>query len=174
MMALVPRSVRAILTSVLLLIAAASAAAAPAAPAFSAKLLDSNRTVDSRDLIGKKVVVLRFQASWCKPCVKESAALSRIAERYRDRGVEVIAFHVQDTAADVRRFMRANRVGYPVALDPTLVIGNRFGVKGTPYTAVIDRKGEIIARIVGQSAPTRLPKILDETLRQAAKPSRKL
>ncbi|MBI3635815.1 MAG: TlpA family protein disulfide reductase [Candidatus Rokubacteria bacterium] len=163
-----------ILTSVLLLTAAAAAAAAPAAPGFSVKLLDSNRTIDSRDLIGKKVVVLRFQASWCKPCVQESAALSRVADRYRARGVEMLALHVQDTAADARRFVRANRVSYPVTLDPRLVIGNRFGVTGTPYTVVIDRKGEIIARIAGVSAPTRLPKILDETLRQAAEPSRKL
>ncbi len=158
----------------LLAVSALPALAAPAAPGFSVRLLDSARTIDSRDLLEKKVLVLRFQASWCRPCVKESAALSRLAERYRGRGVEVLALHVQDTAADARRFVRTHKVAYDVALDPRLVIGNRFGFKGTPYTVVIDRKGEMVARIHGESAVTRLPRILDEVLRQEGKPSRKL
>ncbi len=162
-------------TSVLLLLASVAAvAAAPAAPAFTVKLLDSNRTIDSRELLGKKVVILRFQASWCKPCARESAALARLTERYRVRGVEVIALHVQDTAADARRFARAHHVPYAIALDPKLVIGNRFGVTGTPYTIVVDRRGEIVARLAGRSAVPRLPRILDEALRQATEPSRKL
>ena len=146
--------------------------AAPAAPAFRVKLLDSGTVVDSRDLIGKKVIVVRFQASWCKPCVRESAALAKLADRYRDRGVEVVALQVQDTAADVRRFVRTNKVTYPVAFDPKLAIGNRFGAKGTPYTVVIDKKGEIVARLPGKSAMTKLPKILEAAL--AVRPSRKL
>ena len=145
---------------------------APAAPPFRAQLIDSPKTLDSRDLLGKKVVVLRFQASWCAPCRRESEALSRLAERYRDRGVEVIAFHVQDTAADARRFMRTHPVAYHVALDPKLTVGTRFGATGTPYTVVVNRKGEIVARLAGASAVTRLPRILDAAL--TAPPSRKL
>lgn len=143
--------------------------AAPAAPGFRVKLLDSQRTVDSRELLGKKILVLRFQASWCKPCAKESAGLTRLAERYRPRAVEFLALHVQDTAADARRFVRAQKATYAVALDPRLVIGNRFGVKGTPQTVVIDRKGEIVARINGESAVTRLPRILDDLLKTDAR-----
>jgi peroxiredoxin len=145
------------------LAAAPVAQAAPAAPAVRVKLVDG-RTFDSRDALGKKVVVLRFQASYCKPCVKESSALSRITERYGSRGVEVLALHVQDTAAEVRRFMRAHKPGYGISLDPKLAIGNRFGVKGTPYTVVIDKKGEIVARITGEGAPAKLPRILDDAL----------
>ena len=99
---------------------------APAAPGFRVKQLDGPRTIDSRDVIGKKVIVLRFQASYCKPCAKESAALSRLTDRYGGRGVEVIALHVQDTVQDVRRFMRTHKPGYAIALDPKLVVGNRF------------------------------------------------
>src|SRR5438552_5572966 len=69
--------VRRLLASLALVaMATASADAAPAAPALRVKLLDG-RTFDSRDALGKKVVVLRFQASYCKPCVRESAALSK-------------------------------------------------------------------------------------------------
>ena len=155
----------AVLALVALLSLTSPLAAAPAAPGFKVRLLDG-RSLDSRDLIGKKILVLRFQASYCKPCARESAAFGRLTERYRARGVEVLAIHVQDAAADVRRFMRANKVTYPVALDPRLTIGNRYGFKGTPYTVVIDRQGEIVARLHGESAVTRLPRLLDEILKK--------
>ena len=152
------------LTAVLLVLVAVAAQAAPAAPGFRVKQLDGTRTFDLRDMMGKKVVVLRFQASYCKPCVKESAALSRLTERYGPRGVEVLAFHVQDTPQDVRRFMRTQKPGYAIALDPKRVIGNRYGTTGTPYTVVIDRRGEIIVRHAGEGAVQRLPRILDDAL----------
>jgi len=153
----------------LLALLVVQAEAAPAAPGFKVRLLDGKTSLDSRNLIGRKVLVLRFQASWCKPCVKESAALAQVAERYRGRGVETLAIHVQDTAADAQRFVREQKATYPVALDPRLTVGNRFGFKGTPYTVVVDKKGELVARIHGVSAVARLPKILDGLLPRAAK-----
>jgi peroxiredoxin len=147
----------------LLLALTGVADAAPAAPGFRLKTLDG-RLIDSKELIGKKIVVLRFQASYCKPCGKESVALARVAERYRDRGVEILAVHVQDTATDTRTFIRAHHVAYPVALDPRLTLGNRFGFKGTPYTVVIDRRGEMVARLHGEGVVARLPRILDTLL----------
>ena len=148
------------------IVVALPALAAPAAPGFRVKLLDSGKTFDSREMMGKKVVVLRFQASYCKPCAREAEAFSQLVERYRDRPVEFLALHVQDTVADVRHFVRAHAIHYAVALDPQLTIGNRYGLEGTPYTVVIDRKGEIAARLAGESAVTRLPRILDDALRR--------
>jgi peroxiredoxin len=158
----VPRTILAAL--LVLATAVPPALGAPAAPGFRVKQFEGSRTFDSRELIGKKVIVLRFQASYCPPCTKESPALSRLAERYAPRGVEVLALHVQDVAADVRRFAREQKPAYAIALDPKLVVGNRYGVRGTPYTVVIDRRGEIVARLTGESAVTRLPRILDDAL----------
>jgi peroxiredoxin len=161
-----------VLVSMLLLGPVPSVGAAPAAPGFKVRTVDGKTTLDSRDLIGKKILVLRFQASYCKPCGRESAGLARVYERYRSRGVEVLALHVQDTTADTRAFARRHRVTYPIALDPKLTIGNPFGFKGTPYTVVIDRKGEMVVQAHGQSVVGRLPKILDDLLKQEpAQPS---
>jgi peroxiredoxin len=154
----------------LLLALAAGSEAAPAAPGFKVRLIDGKTSVDSRDLIGKKILVLRFQASYCKPCVKESPALGRLLDKYREREVEGLALHVQDTAADTRAFVKKYKVTYPVALDPKLTIGNTFGFKGTPYTVVIDQKGEMVAQLHGASAVSKLPRILDDLLKEAAPP----
>ena len=155
----------------LLLLLAVRAEGAPAAPGFKVTLLDGTSTIDSRDLIGKKILVLRFQASYCKPCAKESPALGRLLERYRPRGVEVLAIHVQDTAADTRAFVRKYKPTYPIALDPKLTIGNSFGFKGTPYTVVIDQKGEMVSQLHGEAAVAKLPRILDELLKKSPQPT---
>lgn len=152
------------LLALALVLLPATAMGAPAAPGFRVRLLDSKEAFDSRDEIGKHVVVLRFQASYCKPCAGESASFARLFDRYRDRGVRFLAIHVQDTASDARRFVRANKINYPVALDPKLTIGNSYGFKGTPFTVVIDRKGEMVAQIRGESVVNRLPRILDDLL----------
>ena len=152
----------------LLLALTANSEAAPAAPGFKVHLIDGKTSLDSRDLIGKKILVLRFQASYCKTCAKEAPALGRLFEKYRSQEVEVVAIHVQDTAADTRAFVRKYKATYPVALDPRLTIGNTFGFKGTPYTVVIDRRGEMVAQIHGASAVARLPKILDDLMKEAA------
>ena len=146
-----------------LLAVAGGAEAAPAAPGFVLNLLDGT-PFDSRESIGKQILVLRFQASYCKPCVKESAALNRVAERYKDRGVKILAIHVQDTVRDVRAFVRAQKVNYAIGLDPRLSIGNKFGFHGTPYTLVIDRTGEIVASLHGVGAVSRIPRTLDDLL----------
>jgi thiol-disulfide isomerase/thioredoxin len=158
-------AMRTVVAALLFALAMTSLAWAEDAPGFKVKLLDSNTTFDSRERLGKRPVVVRFQASWCKPCAKEAPGFARIVERYRPRGVDFIALHVQDTASSVRRFVRAHRIGYPVALDPRLAIANTFELKGTPATIVIDRRGAVAARIDGESAVTRLPRILDEVLR---------
>jgi peroxiredoxin len=154
---------RALLTLAALLSLAVAAHAVPAAPGFRLKTLEG-RAVDSNELIGKKIVVLRFQASYCKPCARESRALSKLVARYRGRDVEFIAVHVQDTLADTQRFVKRTKAAYPIALDPRLNLGNRFGFKGTPYTVVIDKKGEMVARLHGESVVSRLPRILDGLL----------
>src|SRR5207249_11905310 len=86
--------------------------AAPAAPAIRVRLLDSGETFDSRLLLGKKVLVVRFQASWCKMCAAQAASVQRVYERYQDRDVEFLALHVEDTERDARRFLRAHRTTY--------------------------------------------------------------
>jgi peroxiredoxin len=154
---------RPLLALVALLSLAVAAHAVPAAPGFRVTTLDGSR-IDSKELIGKKVIVLRFQASYCKPCARESPALSTLAERYRDRDVDVIAIHVQDTLADTERFAKRTKATYPIALDPRLNLGNRFGFKGTPYTVVIDKKGEMVVRLHGVSVMSRLPHVLDALL----------
>ena len=153
-----------------LVLAAAPAAAAPAAPAFHVTLLDGPGHFDSRAHLGKHVLVVRFQASWCKVCNEEAAAFERVYQKYRASGVEMVSVQVQDTEADARHFLAVNKATYPAGLDPRLQIAGRFGFRGTPYTVVIDKRGEIVARIHGRSDEARLARVLDPLVKRAPGP----
>jgi peroxiredoxin len=153
-------------------VAVPPAVAAPAAPAITVRLLDGGQPFDSRALLGKTVLLVRFQASWCKVCAEQSGDVQRVHDEYRARGAQVLAIHVEDTEADARAFLAGARATYPAALDPKLRIANRFGFKRTPYTVIIDRKGEIVARIHGPADEQRLRRALDPLVqpRPARKP----
>jgi len=159
---------RPLLAILVLALCASPALAAPSAPGFTIKTLDGAGTFDSRSLIGKKVLVVRFQASWCKVCAEEAPGIERLYKAYRSRGVEVVAVQIEDTAADARRFLRDHGATYPAGLDPHLAIANRFGLKGTPYTVVINTRGEIVARIHGRADEARLARVLDPLVRTPA------
>ena len=162
---------RAAIAGLILAFLASPAVAAPAAPAVNVRLLDGGEPFDSRTLLGKKALVVRFQASWCKVCAAEADGLERVYQAYRDRDVEFLAVHIQDTEDDARRFLAAHHATYPAGLDPRLRIANRFGFRGTPYTVVVDRRGEMVARIHGSADETRLARTLDTVLKP--KPARK-
>lgn len=154
-----------------LLVTAAPAAAVPAAPAFTVKLLEGSGHFDSRAQLGKNVLIVRFQASWCKVCNEEAAGFERIYRKYRPRGVEMVSVHVQDTEADARHFLEVNKASYPAGLDPRLKIASRFGFRGTPYTVVINKRGEMVARIHGRADEARMARILDPLVQRAPKGS---
>jgi len=159
---------RAVLLAVVLTVWASPAlAATPSAPAFTLSLLDGSGNFDSRTLIGKKILVVRFQASWCKVCAQEAAMIERIYQQYRKSGVEIIAIQVQDTEADARRFLNTHGATYPAGLDPRLKTANRFGFKSAPYTVVINKRGDIVTRLRGRTEETKLIGVLDPLVKPA-------
>jgi thiol-disulfide isomerase/thioredoxin len=158
-----------LLAALTLTLLAVPALAAPSAPGFTLRLLDSPDAFVSRSVIGKKALVVRFQASWCKLCVEEAPTIERLYQKYGPSGVEVVAVQVQDTAEDARRFLRTHGATYPAGLDPHLTIANRFGVKGTPYTVVINKRGEIVARLRGRTDESRLARVLDPLIKEPAR-----
>jgi peroxiredoxin len=140
------------------------AGAHPTAPAFTLRLLDGQKTLDSRAYLGRSILVVRFQASWCKVCLREAPGFERAYRKYKPLGVEFVGIQVQDTETDARKFLKAHDATYPAGLDPTLKIANRFAFKSTPYTVVISRKGEMMARIHGSANEARLAKAIDPLL----------
>jgi peroxiredoxin len=119
--------------------------------------------------MGKKVLVLRFQASWCKTCGTQAAGIQRLYERYRERDVELLAIQVDDPERQARAFLQAHHASYPAALDPSLRVANRFGFKRAPYTVIVSKRGEIVARLDATADETRLAAAIEAALKPPAR-----
>jgi thiol-disulfide isomerase/thioredoxin len=92
-------------------------------------------------------VVLNFWASWCPPCREEMPDFDLVATERTD--VLVLGIAVEDDPAAARAFGNEIGVRYPLGIDESGAIANRFPYLGLPTTWFIDSDGIIIRQWTG-------------------------
>ena len=134
------------------------------------------RPIRLADLRGKAVWV-NFWATWCPPCQAEMPILRELSERYKDRGLELVAVSVQETSpADVAAYAARYGLGYTIGFDGTGQVFRAYKGYGLPTQVFIDANG-VIAAIVGApldeaGAAAQIERILPRTPgRQPSGPS---
>jgi peroxiredoxin len=131
---------------------AQDAAPQPAkAPDFALKNVDGKmvRLSDFKD----KVVILDFWATWCPPCRQELPHFIELQEKYGSRGLAIVGVSVdQGGAKVVKPFAQSWKINYPMLLADARVGDAYGGVQYLPTTFIIDRKGQIVKRLVGYQA----------------------
>lgn len=99
-----------------------------------------------------RIVVLNFWATWCVPCREEMPMLVRLQQQYRSRGVVVIgpSADAPETQAKIAPFLSELKIQFPIWVGATTAHMEQLAL-GTalPATAVIDRDGRIVGRILG-------------------------
>ena len=100
------------------------------------------------DLRGKAVWV-NFWTTWCPPCQSEVPVLRDVSERYKARGLVLVAITVQETSpADVAAYAARYQLGYTIGFDGSGEIFRAYKGYGLPTQVFIDPNG-VIASIVG-------------------------
>lgn len=100
-----------------------------------------------------KLIVVNFWATWCPPCLEEMPELSRLNDKYHDRGLVVLGIST-DELDKIRVFSKEHPVSYPLlagnteAMELGVSLGNDKGV--LPYTVVIKPDGTIAKTYFGQ------------------------
>jgi thiol-disulfide isomerase/thioredoxin/Cu/Ag efflux protein CusF len=119
------------------------------APDFTLPTL-SGAPIHLAELRGK-VVLLNFWATWCVPCRTEMPTLEALYQRYKDRGLEVLAVNLDlRSTAGVAAFLQEVGVTFRIALDPAWATARAYRVLGLPTTYLIDRAGHVVVREVGE------------------------
>jgi thiol-disulfide isomerase/thioredoxin len=122
------------------------------APELAVKLADGS-TYQLADLHGNPIrladlrgrgVWINFWTTWCPPCQSEVPILRSLSERYRDRGLTLIAISVQETSpADVQAYADRYELGYTIGFDGSGTIFHEYKAYGLPTQLFIDPSGVI-------------------------------
>ena len=123
--------------------------------------------ITTADLRGK-VVLVNFWATDCPTCIKEMPDIIKTYNKYRAQGFETIAVAMKhDPPNYVLNYTEKNALPFKVALDPQGELARAFGeVKLTPTTFIIDRRGNIVNRILGEPDFAKLHALLEEKLKE--------
>jgi cytochrome c biogenesis protein CcmG, thiol:disulfide interchange protein DsbE len=135
------------------IVAAGHAEVGHAAPDFTTPLLNGG-TVRLSALRGR-VVLINFWATWCTACQAEMPAIQQVWDRYRGRGLDVIAVDFREgNKAAMQRFLSQVGVKFTAALDPDGKIADTYGVTfGLPTSVFVDRDGTVRVIHLGQMTP---------------------
>ncbi len=114
------------------------------APDFTVS--DGSTTIHLASYRGR-VVVLNFWATWCPPCVEEMPGLIQL---HHDRpDLAILAVSIDEDPEAYRRFLLRDHVDLITVRDPAQTAAQLFHTEGWPETYIIDRKGFIRRKIVG-------------------------
>ena len=122
------------------------------------KVANLNFTV--KDMNGKdvalsafkgNVILLDFWATWCPPCKKEIPGFVGLYNTYKSRGFVVLGVSVDESASDVKKFVKQFKMNYPVlnGYERDDLKEAFAPMPGFPTTFVIARDGKICYQHTG-------------------------
>lgn len=115
---------------------------------------DGGDTVSSADYLGQ-VLVVNFWANYCAPCRVEAPELEKLAQQWAGKGAAFLGVNTYDEPATAQAFARNYGVTYPSVIDVhsgavQLAFAGTVAPSALPTTIVLDGKGRVAARILGQ------------------------
>ena len=96
-----------------------------------------------------KLVLINFWATWCPPCREEMPSLTRLAQSFDPRSLEVIAVSVDDGWGPIDQFLAQPSTPFRVALDEGAKISRTYGTSKFPESYLVDRDGKLRLKFVG-------------------------
>ncbi len=144
----------------------------------------SFRDIEGRELgldnFRGKFVLVNLWATWCGPCRREMPSLDRLQARLSGSDFTVLALS-QDRkgVVIVEKFLtQIGTQNLAVYVDSSARSARRLGAIGLPTTVLLDRKGQIMGRLIGSAewdsneAAHLIKSVIQLSERQSAKAQR--
>ena len=139
-----------------------------AAPEVAYTLLDGRK--DALAAQRGKVMLVNFWATSCTTCVHEMPQIIATHQKFKAQGFDTLAVAMSyDPPAFVANFAETRQLPFSVAIDNTGEIAQRFGeVRLTPTTFLLDKRGGIVKKYVGEPDFAALHQLIGELLAEPA------
>jgi peroxiredoxin len=123
---------------------------AQSAPESTFVLLDGSRKT-AADLKGR-VTLVNFWATSCVTCVAEMPKIASTYNKYQAQGYDTLAVAMSyDPPSYVVNYTETRKLPFKVAIDNTGAVAKAWGdVQLTPTTYLVNKRGEIVKKYVGE------------------------
>lgn len=114
----------------------------------------TNRGFNMGDHLGNRPVVILFWATWCQPCQQELPFYESLYQRYRERGLRIVAISMDSQATLMRAGPAARRLGltFDVVTDVDTRVTTQLNPRrAAPFSIWVDRHGRIVREREGFS-----------------------
>ena len=116
-----------------------------------------------------KLVLLNFWASWCGPCIKEFPAMTKLYNKFKDKGFEIINISIDTDKQRWLKYITSTKLPWPQWIDAFHTdssIARLFKIRSIPASYLIDENMKIIGIDLQENQ-------LEEELIKLLKPLRK-
>lgn len=113
--------------------------------------------------------MVNFWATSCAVCVAEMPKITAAYDKFHNRGFDVMAVAMKyDPPSYVVNYTETRKLPFNVAIDNTGSVANAWGdVRLTPTSFVVNRRGEIVKRFVGEPDFVELHRLIESLLAQS-------
>jgi peroxiredoxin len=115
---------------------------APAPAIVASSWLNWQGDAPTLESLKGRVVLLEFWGTWCGPCVRAMPGIQKLHDRYRERGLTVLAISYE-TPEKMQPFLQTNAYTMPVGSDPEKRTIAAYGISGWPTTILLDKEGKV-------------------------------
>ncbi|WP_394788858.1 TlpA disulfide reductase family protein [Rhodoferax sp.] len=138
-----------------------------AAPMATYVLLDGSQKTTA-DLKGR-VTLVNFWATSCVTCVGEMPKVIATYNKYHAQGYDTLAVAMSyDPPSYVLNYAETRKLPFNVAIDNTGAAANAWGqIQLTPTTFLVNKRGEIVKRYVGEPDFDELHRMIEKLLKEA-------
>lgn len=137
------------------------------APDSTFVLLDGSKKTTAE--MKGKVTLVNFWATSCVTCVAEMPRIIDTHNKYQAQGYDTLAVAMSyDPPSYVVNYAETRKLPFKVAIDNTGKIAQAWGdVQLTPTTFVVNKRGEIVKRYVGEPNFGELHQLIEKLLAEA-------
>ena len=117
-------------------------------PSFSLSGVDGKHY--DLDRLTGYVVLVKFWATWCTPCLREMDSLDRLQARFADRRFIILGVNMGEDEASIRKFLDSRPVHFPVLIDGDGKVPALWQAFACPSSALVGPDGRIRYTVYGE------------------------